>query len=114
LPTEIPVAIPHTDPEHFIHPALVFGVFNDPVPFGQMGAESTTVMAQMVFLLAIGDPKSQAAWLASSSSPASSPGWPPQDRRRRLCRFSARVWWPLKRRSDGNRASCAAKAHFQC
>jgi PTS system galactitol-specific IIA component len=63
LPTEIPVAIPHTDPEHCIHPALVVGVFKDPVPFGRMGAESTTVMAQMVFLLAICDPKSQVAWL---------------------------------------------------
>jgi len=63
LPTEIPVAIPHTEPQHCHRPAIAVGLLEKPVPFGLMGTDDQTVQTQVVFLLAITDPKLQVQWL---------------------------------------------------
>ncbi len=54
LPTaEVGVAIPHTDVEHVLKQAIAVGVLEKPVEFGEMGNPGSTVLAQIVCLLAV-------------------------------------------------------------
>ncbi|CUH95400.1 hypothetical protein P22_1470 [Propionispora sp. 2/2-37] len=58
FPTGIPagqfgIAIPHTDPAYVRQAAIAVGILAHPVVFYQMGAETTEVEVQMVFLLAL-------------------------------------------------------------
>ena len=54
LPTpEIHVAIPHTDPEHVIKPAIMLGVLKKPVVFGEMGNPDSQLDVQLICMLAI-------------------------------------------------------------
>ena len=50
-------AIPHTDTEHVISPALAIATLEQPVIFQAMGDPSTSVSVQVVMMLAISDPK---------------------------------------------------------
>lgn len=59
LPAEIPIAIPHTASEHVITPAVGIGVLRHPVEFCQMGTPDIKLMPELVFMLAIKDPKAQ-------------------------------------------------------
>ena len=60
LPTRVPAAIPHTDPEHVLHPGLAIATLTDPVAFGEMGApDGTTVSVQLVVMLVLKEAKSQ-------------------------------------------------------
>lgn len=63
LPTEIPVAIPHTDIEHCLRPALAVATLAEPVAFGEMGSESATVAARVVVALSITEAHAQVVWL---------------------------------------------------
>lgn len=54
LPTgEINVAIPHTDPEYVIKPAICLGVLDQPVEFNVMGMEGEKTSVSLLFMLAI-------------------------------------------------------------
>lgn len=64
FPTGLPskgvgVAIPHTDIEHVNKPAIAIGTLKQPVSFKMMGNPEENVDVEVVFMLAIKDPKLQ-------------------------------------------------------
>ncbi|WP_171016676.1 PTS sugar transporter subunit IIA [Pseudalkalibacillus caeni] len=59
LPAAVGVAIPHTDTEHVLKPALAVGVLENPVPFQVMGNPEENVEVKIVFLLAMKEPQAQ-------------------------------------------------------
>ncbi|MDW8318197.1 MAG: HPr family phosphocarrier protein [Anaerolineae bacterium] len=63
LATEIPVALPHTDVQHCLRPALAVARLSAPVAFGMMGDPTQQVHTQLLFMLSITDPKAQVQWL---------------------------------------------------
>lgn len=67
-PTGLPagafdIAVPHTFSEHVCEPAAGIGVLREPVEFKQMGSPEITLHPQLLFMLAITDPKAQTALL---------------------------------------------------
>ncbi|WP_270180041.1 PTS sugar transporter subunit IIA [Alkalihalobacillus sp. CinArs1] len=65
LPASIGVAIPHTDPHHIHKPGISIGVLQEPVVFQMMGNSSERIHVEIVFMLAIKDPKEQVKLLQS-------------------------------------------------
>jgi PTS system galactitol-specific IIA component len=64
LPTAgIQVALPHTDVEHCLRPAIAVAVLKHSVPFIEMATLDKPVEAEIVFLLSITNPKAQVEWL---------------------------------------------------
>jgi galactitol PTS system EIIA component len=63
LPTEIPVALPHTEARHCYAAGIAVATLDQPVTFRQMGAPDSLIDVEMVFMLAISDPKAQVEWL---------------------------------------------------
>lgn len=63
LPSVIPMAICHTESEHVNSSAIALGTLVDPVEFQEMGTPERTVMAEMVFVIALKNPKDQVPWL---------------------------------------------------
>lgn len=59
LPTVIPVALSHTDPEEVVQSALAVGVLSEPVAFQEMGAPERAVWVEVVFVLALKEAESQ-------------------------------------------------------
>ncbi len=59
LPAQIPIALPHTASEHVVTPAVGVGVLRRPVEFCQMGSPEVKLWPELVFMLAIQDPKEQ-------------------------------------------------------
>lgn len=59
LPTAMGTAIPHTDPEHVIHPGLAVATLKWPVPFGEMGGGPRTVDVSLVVMLVLKDAHGQ-------------------------------------------------------
>jgi galactitol PTS system EIIA component len=59
LPTIIPMAICHTESEHVNSSAIAFGNLVTPVAFHEMGSLENEVMAEMLFVIALKDPKDQ-------------------------------------------------------
>lgn len=54
LPTEgVGVAIPHTDSEHVLKPAVLISVLQEPVKFKMMGMPDNNVDVKIVFMLAM-------------------------------------------------------------
>lgn len=51
------VAVPHTDTQHVIKPAVAIATLKTPVIFNGMGAPETEVTVDIVLMLAIHDPK---------------------------------------------------------
>lgn len=51
------VAVPHTDTEHVINPAVAIATLKEPVVFNGMGAPDTEVQVSIVLMLAVHDPK---------------------------------------------------------
>jgi PTS system galactitol-specific IIA component len=49
-------AIPHTDTEHVLKPAVAIATLEKPVAFKAMGTEEAEVQAELVIMLAISDP----------------------------------------------------------
>jgi len=66
LPTvDVHVAIPHTDTSHCLKPGIAVAILAQPVEFGEMATRDKTLFVDIVFLLAITDPKEQVKWLQS-------------------------------------------------
>lgn len=60
LPTKsMHVAIPHTDVEHVIAPAIAVARLAAPVTFGEMGSRDRTVDVELVLVLAVADSSEQ-------------------------------------------------------
>lgn len=64
LPTPTPVAIPHTDVEHVVRPALAAVLLDPPVPFGEMGGMGGDVAVRLVVVLMVTDPAGQVGLLS--------------------------------------------------
>lgn len=67
-PTALPavaydIAIPHTVSEHVLTPAMNVAILKHPVEFQQMGSPDITLHPQVLFMLAISDPKDQLSLL---------------------------------------------------
>lgn len=54
-----PIAIPHTDPDHVLESRIAVATLNQPVSFSMMGNPEVKLPVQIVFMLAIKDPKNQ-------------------------------------------------------
>lgn len=64
LPTFVPAAIPHTDPEHVLTPGFAVAVPRDPVAFGEIGSSGErTIWAELIIMLVLSDSESQLAAL---------------------------------------------------
>lgn len=63
LPTSVPVAICHTEAQYVRQSALAVGTLAAPIPFQEMGTPERVVQAEIIFLLALNDPKQQVPWL---------------------------------------------------
>lgn len=61
---EVAVALPHTEKEHVLKPAVAVAMLKHPVNFGEMGTEDRTVPAEIVFMLSILEPDEQVTWLS--------------------------------------------------
>ncbi|MBM7502343.1 PTS system galactitol-specific IIA component [Brachybacterium muris] len=60
LPTVIPAAIPHTDPEHVIEPGIAVATLREPVAFGEMGGSGeATVPVRLVVMLVLREAQAQ-------------------------------------------------------
>lgn len=53
----VKVVMPHTDPKHVNKPAILVAKLRQPVKFSEMGNSGKEVAAQLVFMLAVTDPK---------------------------------------------------------
>ncbi|TDT63605.1 PTS sugar transporter subunit IIA [Fonticella tunisiensis] len=60
-------AIPHTDPEHVIEPAVVVATLSQPVIFKSMENPTNDVKVNIVFMLAIKEPHMQLEMLKQMS-----------------------------------------------
>lgn len=63
LPTIIPVALCHTEAQYVNQSAMAVGTLAQPVEFNEMGTPERQIQAEIVFLLALKDPKDQIAYL---------------------------------------------------
>ena len=63
LPSWIPVAVCHTEARFVKRSALAVGTLASPIAFEEMGTPERTVAAEIIFLLALADPKEQVPWL---------------------------------------------------
>ena len=68
LPTSIPIAICHTEAQYVKQSALAVGTLVTPIAFLEMGTPERTVNAEIVFLLALNDPKQQVPFLKKMAS----------------------------------------------
>lgn len=57
------VALPHTDPEHVISPAIAIATLSKPVKFKNMAASSNDLEVSMVFMMALKEAHSQVEML---------------------------------------------------
>ncbi len=62
------IAIPHTDPEHCIVPAVAVGVLRNTVQFEEMGSPGTSLSVRIVFLLSFTSPQDHVEWLSRLAS----------------------------------------------
>jgi galactitol PTS system EIIA component len=63
LPTVIPVALCHTEAKYVNQSAMAVGTLTHPVKFHEMGTPERDIEAEIVFLLALKDPKDQISYL---------------------------------------------------
>ena len=79
LPTGLPlglennVAIPHTDPEHVIKPALALATLASPVIFSNMEDPDEKLPVRIVFLMALNDKDKQIEMLQEIAGTIQSP-----------------------------------------
>jgi len=71
---EMSIAIPHTDAEHVNIPCIGIATMLHPVAFGSMGMPEVTCEVEMLFMLAITDPKSQLDFLKTIMKVFQTPG----------------------------------------
>jgi PTS system galactitol-specific IIA component len=69
----IHAAIPHTDCEHVIRPAVGLATLAAPVPFQNMIDPAETIPVRLVFLLALDQPKAQVEMLQEVATVLQSP-----------------------------------------
>jgi len=77
-PTGLPtpgaaIAIPHTDVQHCIEPAVAVGTLRDAVEFEEMGSPGSPLEVRIVFLLSITNPEDHVEWLSRLASAFQSP-----------------------------------------
>lgn len=75
LPTEVPVALPHADPDHVITPGLGVVTFAQPVPFGEMGGADSIVDARAAVLLVLDASHDRVELLTTLVEVFQRPGW---------------------------------------
>ncbi len=63
LPTVIPVALCHTEAQYVNQSAMAVGTLAQPVEFNEMGTPERNIQAEIIFLLALKDPKDQINYL---------------------------------------------------
>jgi PTS system galactitol-specific IIA component len=63
LPTVIPMALCHTEAQYVKQAAICVATLAKPVEFQEMGTPENLVQAEMVFLIAMKNPKDQVPWL---------------------------------------------------
>jgi len=63
LPTVVPVAICHTEMKHVNQSAMAVGTLASPVEFHEMGSPEKVIKAEIVFLLALKEPKAHQLFL---------------------------------------------------
>jgi PTS system galactitol-specific IIA component len=63
LPTVIPVALCHTEAQYVNQSAMAVGTLAQPVEFHEMGTPERNIQAEIIFLLALKDPKDQITYL---------------------------------------------------
>jgi len=63
LPTVIPVALCHTEARYVNQSAMAVGTLAHPVEFNEMGTPERNIQAEIIFLLALKDPKDQITYL---------------------------------------------------
>ena len=63
LPTVIPVALCHTEAQYVNQSAMAVGTMAQPVEFNEMGTPERNIQAEIIFLLALKDPKDQITYL---------------------------------------------------
>lgn len=63
LPSRIPLAICHTEAKFVKHNAIAVATLKNPVEFDEMGNPGQKLDAEIIFLLALNDPKTQILWL---------------------------------------------------
>jgi galactitol PTS system EIIA component len=78
FPTGLPtpgaaIAIPHTDVQHCMEPAVAVGTLRDAVRFEEMGSPGSTLDVRIVFLLSITNPEDHVEWLSRLSSAFQTP-----------------------------------------
>jgi len=61
---QVPVALPHTEKEHVLTPAVAIALLKQPVNFGEMGTDGQVVPVEIVFMLCIREPDEQVNWLS--------------------------------------------------
>lgn len=64
----VKVVMPHTDPVHVNKAAILFAKLQKPVDFKEMGNSGNLVKANLVFMLAVSDPKEHLAALSKLMS----------------------------------------------
>src|SRR5690606_39865721 len=75
LPTDIPVALPHTDPEHVNRAGIGIATLEHPVDFGEMGGDGSTVSARAVMLILVENPENQVTVLGQLVNLIQRDGW---------------------------------------
>lgn len=75
LPTPIPVAVPHADPEHVITPGISVALLSEPVEFGEMGNGTNTVQVQAIATLLITSPEAHVETLQALVAVFQRPDW---------------------------------------
>lgn len=79
LPTGLPlgddnnIAVPHTDPEHVIRPALALAVLKEPVVFSNMEDPEEKLPVRVVILMALNDKDRQIEMLQKIAETIQSP-----------------------------------------
>jgi PTS system galactitol-specific IIA component len=68
LGTSIPVALCHTEAHFVKQSALAVGTLITPISFLEMGSLDHSVNVEIIFLLALNDPKQQVPWLRKMAS----------------------------------------------
>lgn len=63
LPAAVPLALCHTEAQYVIRSAMAVATLHKPVEFHEMGNPDGVVLAEIVFLLALHNPKDQVLWL---------------------------------------------------
>lgn len=59
MPTDIPVALPHTGTEHCLKPGICVAMLKTPVEFGMMSDPQTRLSVRLIFMLSVVDPSAQ-------------------------------------------------------